>query len=237
MPTTRRPAPSRTLCSPIAACSNLRSLTLRGAPWSDYTKVLDAVCSTRIREFTCHARGEAGVVRFLERQTELEQVDLEAQSFDFESLSPLAARKLWSFTGCLTTAAAIVPSRPIRRLTLTSDLANDATVRAVEKLSLGLGDVEALDIRMGVLRNPMSWSILESVFISLRGLRFLGVCSLDCARVSPSGCLKPSNNCLWYRHRRLCQIRRTRSARARQSPWTKLRITHPGHHLSFCVEA
>ncbi|CAG7854089.1 SubName: Full=Uncharacterized protein {ECO:0000313/EMBL:CCA70030.1} [Serendipita indica DSM 11827] len=174
--------PLEYISNALAACSNLRSLTLRGAPWSDYTKVLDAVCSTRIREFTCHARGEAGVVRFLERQTELEQVDLEAQSFDFESLSPLAARKLWSFTGCLTTAAAIVPSRPIRRLTLTSDLANDATVRAVEKLSLGLGDVEALDIRMGVLRNPMSWSILESVFISLRGLRFLGVCSLDCAR-------------------------------------------------------
>ena len=177
-----------TQLEPIAralhACSNLRHLSLRGAAWSDYSKVLDAVSSTDIREFTCHARGEAGLLRFLERQPNLEVVDLEAHGFDLESLSPRAARNLTTFTGWLATAAAVIPGRSVKQLTLTSDMANDATVRAVHRLSEGKEEVTVLDIRMGVLRNPMPWTILESVFTSLRSLRFLGVCSLDCAKVS-----------------------------------------------------
>lgn len=168
----------------LACCSELRHLELKGAPWSDYSKVLDAVSSTDIRTFACHARGEAGVVRFLERQPHLQEVDFEAHGFELENLSPHAARSLHVFTGWLTTAAALVPGRPIRRLTLTSDMANDETVRAVKSLSKGTVEVEALDIRIGVLRNPIPWIILEGIFTSLKGLRYLGVCSLECARVS-----------------------------------------------------
>ncbi|KAG8869485.1 hypothetical protein FRC20_001351 [Serendipita sp. 405] len=177
--------PLDSIARALQACRNLRSLTLRGAPWSDYSRVLDSVSSTEIRELTCHARGEAGVVRFLERQRCLEVVDLEAHAFDMDNLSPQAAAALQSFTGCLVTAARLVPGRPVRQLTLISDMANDATIRAVTRLAEGQGDIQALDIRMGVLRNPISWTILQSVFTSLRGVRFLGVCSLDCARVRP----------------------------------------------------
>ncbi|KAG8816666.1 hypothetical protein FRC17_000225 [Serendipita sp. 399] len=165
--------PLDSIARALQACRNLRSLTLRGAPWSDYSRVLDAVSSTEIRELTCHARGEAGVVRFLERQRCLELVDLEAHAFDMDNLSPQAAVTLQSFTGCLITAAKLVPGRPVRQLTLISDMANDATIRAVSRLAEGQGDIQALDIRMGVLRNPISWTILESVLTSLRGLRFL----------------------------------------------------------------
>jgi hypothetical protein len=176
--------PLEPIARALHACRNLRHLALRGTPWSDYSKVLDAVTSTDIRELTCHARGEAGVVRFLERQPKLVEVDFGPHGFDLENLSHGSAGNLASFTGWLTTAAAIVPGRPVRQLTLTSDMANDATARAVHRLSEGDGDVAVLDIRMGVVRNPMPWTILESVFTSLRGLRFLGVCSLDCAKVS-----------------------------------------------------
>jgi hypothetical protein len=175
--------PLDSIARALASCQNLRHLALRGAPWSDYSKVLDSVGSMEIREFTCHARGEAGVVRFLERQKYLEEIDFEAHAFDLDNLSLNAARDLKVFTGWLTTAATIVPGRPVRLLNLTSDMTNDATVRAVQKLSEVNGEIEALDIRMGVLRNPISWAILESVFISMRGIRFLGVISLDCARV------------------------------------------------------
>jgi hypothetical protein len=178
--------PLEPIARALSACHNLQHLALRGAPWSDYSKVLDAVISTDIRELTCHARGEAAVVRFLERQPNLVEVDFEAHGFDLENLSQGSMRNLTTFTGWLTTAAAIVPGRPVRQLTLTSDMANDATVRAVQRLSEGEEDVTVLDIRMGVLRNPMPWTILESVFTSLKGLRFLGVCSLDCAKVNSS---------------------------------------------------
>jgi hypothetical protein len=200
--------PLEPIARALNACRNLRHLALRGAPWSDYSKVLDAVTSMDIREFTCHARGEAGVVRFLERQSNMVEVDLEAHGFDLESLSQDSVNNLTTFTGWLTTAAAIVPGRPVRQLTLTSDMANDATVRAVHRLSKGEEDVTVLDIRMGVLRNPMPWTILESIFTSLKGLRFLGVCSLDCAKVNSfsrhctptNGRLhstRPSHSTLW----------------------------------------
>lgn len=174
--------PLEPIARALRACSNLRHLCLRGAAWSDYSKVLDAVTSTDIQEFTCHARGEAGLVRFLERQPNLKELDFEAHGFDLENLSYRAARKLTTFTGWLATAATVVPGRPVKQLTLTSDMTWDATVRAVRRLSEAQEDVTVLDIRMGVLRNPMPWTILESVFTSLRGLRFLGVCSLDCAK-------------------------------------------------------
>lgn len=175
--------PLDSIARALRACSSLRSLALRGAPWSDYSKVLDAVSSTEIIEFTCHAGGEAGVVRFLERQPKLEEVDFEAHSFDLETLSPYAAPRIKVFTGWLATAAKIVPGRPVKQLTLTSDMPNDATIRAISKLGEGKNDVMALELRMGILRNPISWAILESIFISFKGLRFLGVCTLDCARV------------------------------------------------------
>jgi hypothetical protein len=114
----------------------------------------------------------------------LEEVDFGAHGFELETLSPHAVQNLQVFTGWLTTAATLVPGRPIRRLALTSDMANDETVRAVKSLSKGSVEVEVLDIRIGVLRNPIPWIILEGIFTSLRGLRYLGVCSLECARVS-----------------------------------------------------
>lgn len=175
--------PLDSIARALNACSNLQYLALRGAPWSDYSKVLDAVSSTDIREFTCHTGGEPGVVRFLERQPQLEEISFEAHGFDLDNLSPYAAGNLRVFTGWLATAATIVPGRPVRQLTLTSDMTNEATVKAVSKLAEGSGDVVALELRMGVLRNPISWPILEGVFTSLKGIRFLGVCSLDCARV------------------------------------------------------
>lgn len=176
-------SPFDSIARALNCCSRLRSLTLKGALWSDYSKVLDAVISTEIREFACNTRGEAGVLRFLERQPDLVEVEFEAHAFDFEDVSPNAIRNLHSFTGHLTTAAALVPGRPVRRLIVTSDMACDAMMRAVNRLSQGQGDLLALDLRTGVLREPIPWTILESIFTSLRELRFLGICSLDCARV------------------------------------------------------
>lgn len=170
----------------LAACSRLRCLSIRGAVWSDYSSVLDAVPQhTRLREFGCHTRGEAGIVRFLSRQPEIEQLDLSAHAFELEDLPPSSLPKLRSFNGWLATAAALARGgRPLRRLKLMDDSREEDVPELLAGLQQVDGEITTLEILMGVLRNPIEWSALESMLVSLKGLRFLGVCSLECTRVS-----------------------------------------------------
>lgn len=95
----------------LHACSGLRYLALRGALWSNYSKVLDAVSSMDICEFTCHSGAEAGIIRFLERQSQLEKFNFEANGFDLENLSPSAAGNLGVFTEWLAAASHVLEGR------------------------------------------------------------------------------------------------------------------------------
>jgi hypothetical protein len=171
----------------LAACTRLRVLYIQGIVWADYSCVLDSVATnTQLRAFGCHTRGEAGVVRFLARQPDLERLDLSVHAFDLDDLPPHALPRLRVFTGWLTTAAALARGgrrRPLRRLTLVDDSPEREMCELLGQLHRAGASLVALDLRVGVLRNPIAWAALESVVFSLGNLRFFGICSLECTRV------------------------------------------------------
>lgn len=177
----------------LAGCARLCVLYIRGIVWADYSRVLESIPpGTLLREFGCHTRGEAGVIRFLSRQPQLEQLDLSAHAFELDALPPDALRNLTVFRGWLTTAAALARGprgqgqtrRPLRRLTLIDDSPDQDVHELLGQLSQQTGaSIIALELRISLLRSPIAWPALEGVLLSLSSLRFLGLCGLECTRV------------------------------------------------------